>query len=82
MVEFTSLIALASLIIIPSLILGFGNMVNASKSALFLAFTNFMVLLGYFMYEGYVGDYWIIIVSIVMAIMVYEMYKSVLVGGE
>lgn len=82
MVEFTTLIAFASLIIIPSLILGFGNMVDSRKASIFLAYTNFMVLLGYFMYEGYVGDYWIIIVSIVMAIMVYEMYKSVLVGGE
>lgn len=82
MVELTSIIAWASLIIIPSIILGFGNMVDSRKSSLLLAFTNFMVLLGFFMYKGYVGDYWIILVTIAISLVTFGAYKSVLTGGS
>lgn len=80
MVEFMTLIAWACVIGIPALILGFGAMINQSKPALILAWCNYMVLLGYFMAKGHIEDIFIILTTIIMALVTYIAYKSVLVS--
>ena len=78
MVEFTTLIAWVAMIGIPALIIGFGAMINENKATLVLAFINLITLMGFFMYKGYISDFFIILTTIILAFIAWFNYKSLL----
>lgn len=82
MVELGSVLAYAITLGIPMLILGYGSMINANKSASILASINFFTLLFYFNYVGGIPSWIMFIFILVITIILMLLLRTVFTGGS
>lgn len=82
MVDFAGLVAWLTTLGIPLMILGYGSMINESKATSILAYVNFIVLMGFNMQRGHISQNFLILITILLALLMWFSYKSALRGGE
>ena len=81
MVELMSILGYALSFIIPSIIIGFGAMFDENETCLILAYINFITLISYFVYLGFIPVWILVFILIILSFLLTMMYKAILGGN-
>lgn len=82
MVELATVLGYALTLGIPMLVMGYGSMVNATRSASILALINFFALLFYFNHTGDIAGWVMALLILMISVVLGVLIKSTITGGN